>query len=308
MEQIKGADTTKGEEDINISLLNPNPATIPAEQPTKTTIQHPQDHSGLTVSAWNCRDLTCAAPYINHLAESCDIIVLSEHWLWPHSLHKLDDLASGFSSYGCSDKRLNMDSNLTRGCGGVAILWKENLSVTPVRSVDSDRFMAIQLLLASSTLLSIVAVYLPSSDHPMSEFAEYLVQLESLISSLQASGPVMVVGDFNAHLGSLGCHRNSDNTNRAGHMLFDVICRCGLFVASQSAFADGECYTFENGSHKTTVDYCLVDSGYAYLLKSCSTLSPDPLNLSDHLPLRVSLDVSTTKFTTPKSPPALNWQ
>ena len=196
----------------------------------------------------------------------------------------------------------------TRGCGGVAILWKENLSVTPVRSVDSDRFVAIQLLLASSTLLSIVAVYLPSSDHPMSEFTEYLVQLESLISSLQASGPVMVVGDFNAHLGSLGCHRNSDNTNRAGHMLFDVICRCSLFVASQSAFADGECYTFENGSHKTTVDYCLVDSGYAHLLKSCSTLSPDPLNLSDHLPLRVSLDVFTTKFTTPKSPPALNWQ
>ena len=55
------------------------------------------------------------------------------------------------------------------------------------------------------------------------------------------------------------------------------------------------------------MDYCLVDSGYAHLLKSCSTLSPDPLNLSDHLPLRVSLDVSTTKFTTPKSP-ALNWQ
>ena len=29
VKQIKGADTTKGEEDTNISLLNPNPATIP---------------------------------------------------------------------------------------------------------------------------------------------------------------------------------------------------------------------------------------------------------------------------------------
>ena len=43
----------------------------------------------LSIAAWNCRGLSNGLPYIEHLADKHDIIVISEHWLWPFELHKL---------------------------------------------------------------------------------------------------------------------------------------------------------------------------------------------------------------------------
>ena len=76
---------------------------------------------------------------------------------------------------------------------------------SPVNSISSDRFCAIQLPLTQhvateSCLLTIICVYLPSSDHSLDEFSNYLSELECAIGTLKSSGPVMLVGDFNAHL------------------------------------------------------------------------------------------------------------
>ena len=151
-------------------------------------------------------------------------------------------------------------------------------------------------------------MYLPSTDHPASEYSDYLLDLESTISSFQACGSTLVAGDFNAHLGHLGCNRNNDSPNEAGHMLFDVIERCDLYVTSQSALANGVCYIYAQGPHRTTVDYCLLDSGYAHLIDNCTTLMPAALNLSDHLPIVITLNVNTIQGSCHDSPLRLNWQ
>ena len=190
----------------------------------------------------------------------------------------------------------------------MAILWRNHLPAVPISSITSDRFAVIQIPLTNTQSLSIFGVYLPSTDHPVSEYIEYLTELESTISALQASGPVMIAGDFNAHLGTLGCQRNDDVPNSRGHLLFDVICRCDLFAVSQSALANGACYTFANSTHHTTVDYCLVDCNYVYLVQSCSTLFTESLNLSDHLPLVIQLDVQPSASAPPCTTPGLNWQ
>lgn len=187
----------------------------------------------------------------------------------------------------------------------MAILWRNHLPAVPISSISSDRFAAIQIPLTEDQSLSIIGVYLPSTDHPVSEYVEYLTELESTIS---ASGPVMIVGDFNAHLGPLGCQRNDDAPNPTGRLLFDVICRCDLFAVSQSALANGARYTFANSIHQTTVDYCLLDCTYAHLVKSCYTLFPGSLNLSDHLPLVMQLDVQPSICVPPRTTPGLNWQ
>ena len=49
-------------------------------------------------------------------------------------------------------------------------------------------------------MIYIVSVYLPSSDHPMEEFVEYLLNLSNTISALQPSGAIILAGDLNAHL------------------------------------------------------------------------------------------------------------
>ena len=80
--------------------------------------------------------------------------------------------------------------------------------------------------------------------------------------------------------------------------------------ASQSALADGAGFTFVNGPHQTTVDYCLMDCSYAHLIKSCSTLFSEPLNLSENLPIiaRVQLEVQPNICAPSPDAPRRNWQ
>ena len=150
--------------------------------------------------------------------------------------------------------------------------------------------------------MSIVGVYLPSTDHPVQEYVDCLAELESVISALQADGPVIIMGDFNAHLGNIG---NSGTRNQVGELLFDVVCRCNLYVASISDMATGANYTYSNGPHHTTVDYSILDCG---LSQSCTILHPNVLNLSDHIPITVNLNLLTPTTATRLYKPKFNWR
>ena len=58
------------------------------------------------------------------LLGNSDIVVLTEHWLCPYSLLKLDDLQPDFAATAIADERLNPESDLTRG---VAIIWRKSV-------------------------------------------------------------------------------------------------------------------------------------------------------------------------------------
>ncbi len=143
---------------------------------------------------------------------------------------------------------------------------------------------------------------------PLSEYTDYLLELESVIATLQAEGPVIIAGDFNAHLGDLGYGRHSDPSNQAGNLLSDMVCRCDLFVPSRSESVTGADYTYANGPHRTTVDYCMMDSCIAHTVLTFAILYPDVLNLSDHLPISINLDIRSAMESTISPTPKLNWQ
>ena len=75
----------------------------------------------LRVTSWNCRGLATGTTYLDHLIrEGSDVIVLSEHWLWPYELHKLEELNPNYRGLGKADSRLTEASDgYARGCGGV---------------------------------------------------------------------------------------------------------------------------------------------------------------------------------------------
>ena len=83
----------------------------------------------------------------------------SEHWLWPYKLSTLDRLHPEFSYTAVADERLGPTSDLTRGCGGVAILWKKTLRFSPITAIVSDRICGIRLFLMNS------AEWLPRDIH-----------------------------------------------------------------------------------------------------------------------------------------------
>ena len=63
--------------------------------------------------------------------------------------------------------------------------------------VESDRVCAVRLALLLHDI-SVVGVYLPSSNTPMDEYSEYLNQVEECVSNCQKDSDILILGDFNA--------------------------------------------------------------------------------------------------------------
>ena len=181
---------------------------------------------------------------------------------------------------------------------------------SPVNSISLDHFCAIQLPLTQhpateSCVFTIICVYLHSSDHSLDEFSKYLSELECVVCALKSSGPVMLVGDFNAHLPNPS--DDSVSGNQQGKLLSDIIQNHSLFVASTSSLSNGPNYTFFSGANRTTVDYIITDASLASTMCECRVHSHHPLNLSDHLPITISLLISSfLEFPSPTCT-EINW-
>ena len=201
----------------------------------------------LVVTSWNCRGYKNALPYINHLIQSgSDIIaLLSEHWMWPFELCQIHP---DYAGYGKADKRLHAQSNLSRGCGGVGLMWRNSIHASPV-NIDSDRVCGIQIELKDCHLF-VLSVYLSCSGQSFEEFSEYVKDLQCIVSTLQTQGPVIVAGDFNAHL-PVCCSM----PNEEGHLIAEFIDQNHLYPVSCSSISSGPNYTFFTDTSKSIVDY-----------------------------------------------------
>ena len=134
--------------------------------------------------------------------------------------------------------------------------------------------------------MSVIGVYLPCLDQGVNCYRDHLIELEHVISDSQPMGPVVVLGDFNAHLSGAKC---AGEQNLQGVMLQEVLEWCELSAVSQGALSSGPDYTYYSGDVRTTIDYILMDVDAASMMLSCYTHSMEDLNTSDHIPLTVSL-------------------
>ena len=101
------------------------------------------------------------------------------------------------------------------------------------------------------------------------------------------------MGDFNAHLGTLGGQKGCGDSNSQGVLLHKLLQRSDLFVAYLSNHAEGPDNTFWRGDTHTTVDYVLMDVGAASFMSSCMIHEVACLNMSDHVHLSVTVNVPT---------------
>ena len=77
--------------------------------------------------------------------------------------------------------------------------------------------------------MSVIGVYLPCLDQGVDCFREHLQELERLISESRLLGPVILLGDFNAHIGGLECQHLQKV------LLHGEMDRCELSAISQGA-------------------------------------------------------------------------
>ena len=154
------------------------------------------------------------------LVESHDVVILSEHWLWPFETHKFLDLHPCMTVLAIPDGRLTPECNLSKGCGGIGVLWRKQLKATPVSEVDSNRVCAISIK-STYTPIIIIGVYLPTTNSPLKEY--YYI----------------ITGDFNAHVVTEGGPRGRGEMNVQGEFLMDLICRNDLYISSLSCLSSG---------------------------------------------------------------------
>ena len=137
--------------------------------------------------------------------------------LWPFELDQLGSIDPHFAYTAVCDHRLSPSSTLTRGCGGCAILWRKSIPAVPVSLLESDRICSIQVPFEGCQLpLTIVGVYMPSSEYPQETYNEYFNGINQALSALPLSSPLLLVGDLNCHIGKLGGPRSSSDPNQRG--------------------------------------------------------------------------------------------
>lgn len=208
-------------------------------------------------------------PYLNTLMDDgSKILVLSEHWLWPYDLHRLNDINVGYNAIGKADGRLTEERDGGRGCGGIGLLWHKSIEATPISGISSDRICGIRMTMddGDSSLMSVIGVYLPCLDLGVDCYREHLVELESVVSEARLLGPVTVLGDFNAHL-------EVGKQKLQGVLLQEVMDRCELSAVSMGAMASGPAYTFCGGEVTSTVDFVLMDVEAASMISPCTSYS-----------------------------------
>ena len=112
----------------------------------------------------------------------------------------------------------------------------------------------------------------------------------------------MLAGDFN---GSLGGSHSCDSPNQTGQLLFEAICRCNLYVASQPEGARGENTHMQMALLLTTTFW--IATYMAHSVLSYIILPPVSLNFSDHLPIITCLNIKPSIINPPPSPSRLKW-
>ena len=58
----------------------------------------------IRITTWNCRGVETSQPYIRNLIDNgSDVIILSEHWLWPFEMPKLKETHPEFDAECMTD-------------------------------------------------------------------------------------------------------------------------------------------------------------------------------------------------------------
>ena len=252
--------------------------------------------SKLNIVGWNIHcSFASSQAYMNELMKSNDVIVISEHALYPCEHYKFNDVNLNFEfnpvkSYA---KLNDLNFGSQRGQGGIAIGWKKCLSnmITPLNCSTCDRICAIQVN-GKNSVFFIVAVYMPHSSCIIASFKAVLEELENVIIDLMPKGDVCIIGDINCHFsqqlgGSRGWGRSSVNSKQ--FMRFAQ--QYNLTAVDMSAKTSGPTYTYTSplGYH-SYIDHVFASSELSYSMV-CQVVPDSANNPSDHLPIRAEIEL-----------------
>lgn len=135
-----------------------------------------------------------------------DVICIQEHWLYNFEQSTLDNFCAenNFESFIKSTDDSDPISPLQRprGKGGVAILWRENISKNIKKIPDGSSRICGVMCDTVKGPVTIINVYMPCRGLKLSDdlFCETLDELSEIIEKYSTSSNIILVGDLNASL------------------------------------------------------------------------------------------------------------
>ena len=87
--------------------------------------------------------------------------------------------------------------------------------MTTISGCQSERISGVRFTIADGdqSVVSVIGVYIPCLDQGLDVFVKHLLELDHVVCESKLMGTVFILGDFNAHLGTLGGQRCPGNTN-----------------------------------------------------------------------------------------------
>ena len=246
------------------------------------------------ITCFNVNGFTSSQPYILKLLEEAAILGISEHWLSGPELYKLDSLSQTHESTSkCHNDLVSAPPERGRGYGGVAIFWRKNIIAVPICGISSDRIIGIKAEIGLQKLC-VINVYVPSDITDGATVDSCLEEMLGIILDVCHEYSIIVMGDFNVQLGIDGGPRGTGICSNLGRRILDMLCNEDILMSccDMSYKGQGPVFTFQRqGIGKSWIDHIFVSNDmYDYIYK-CEVIKEDLLNVSDHLPVSLTLSL-----------------
>ena len=168
--------------------------------------------ASLRISSFNCKYFngTLKKNFCKELLDTCDFLLIQEHWLYEDNFHKFDEIDCNINI--CKSGKSAMDASFIRSGrphGGCIILWRDSIkyNIHPIQTI-SNKLNCIKVISDEGFEYLLFNVYMPTDERVsnnnrnannsnFNEFQDVLAEI-SVICQNNPTSFIIAAGDFNS--------------------------------------------------------------------------------------------------------------
>lgn len=236
----------------------------------------------MIISSFNCKNLKTNHLMVEKILKNSDITFLIEHWLSEEDSQLLDRFGDDYKIIFESDYSMTDFKRRGRPFGGRAWIIRKNIRMKSYIKYNKN-ISVIEIYINDQVeSLNIVGVWLPFDDGTVESWSElnsaYSV-IETIVLGLADTQNMVIIGDWNSDMA---------RGKRFDRRMERFIDENKMFLCNRKMNYND--YTYQNGGYFSVIDNCVCDCYFSKYVKNFSIIYDD-LNLSDHCPINVELDL-----------------